>query len=110
MTGKPLQTKDGSTTAPLDEAADEDAERDRRGEGLHQERPVDGDARVRERKERHDDIARPGMEPLLQPLVDRRRRAELESGDAREVRGRLLTELAKTLRPRSRFERGAGKA
>ena len=47
------------------------------------ERAVDGDARVREREERHDDVARPGVKELLQPLVRRDRRAELRGARAR---------------------------
>ena len=73
-----------------------------------EEAAVDRDPRVREREQRHDHVARPRVEELLQPLVRRDRRPEAHADRARQLRGRLLAELAEPLRgalelgPRSR--------
>ena len=58
------------------DVADEDPERDRRAERTPEEAAVDDDARVREREQRDDQIARPRMVKQLQPLVRRERRAQ----------------------------------
>jgi hypothetical protein len=44
-------------------------------------------------EERHDHIARPGVEALLQPLVGGRCRPELHSRHVRQLGRRLLAEL-----------------
>ncbi len=76
-----------------DDVADHDAERDRRARTRRERKPPsDRDARVREREQRHDHVARPRMEALLQPLVRRDRGAEPELSRARELRRRLLAE------------------
>jgi hypothetical protein len=76
-----------------DHVAAENPEGDRRAEGAAEERAADGDAGVREREERHDQVARPRVVELLEPLVARRRREELRCRGARELRRRLLAEL-----------------
>ncbi len=54
-----------------DDVAEEDAERDRRRARPRQEVAVDRDAGVREREQRDDHVARPRVEQLLEPLVER---------------------------------------
>src|SRR5207237_6438170 len=68
-----------------------------RAEPAREEAAVDADPRVREREERHDRVARPGVPELLEELVARRRRAELRRRRARELGRRLLAELAEAL-------------
>ena len=81
-----------------DDVANEDPERDRRGEGSLEEGAVDRDAGVREREQRHDQVARPRVVEQLQPLVRRDRGPEPEADGAGELGGRLLAELAEALR------------
>ena len=76
------------------DVADEDPERDRRAEAPRQEAAVDRDPGVREREQRHDHVARPGVKQLLQPFVERRRGPDLHSGHACQLRGGLLPELS----------------
>ena len=59
---------------------------------MGQEAAADRDARVREREERHEDVARPRMPELLQAVVRRDRRLQAEPRLARELRRRLLPE------------------
>ena len=54
--------------------------------------PLTRDARVREREQRHDHVARPRVEELLQPLVGRDRRGQPDARGARELGRRLLAE------------------
>jgi hypothetical protein len=81
-----------------DHVAEQDPERDRRREALGEEAAVDRDARVREREQRHDHVARPGVIELLKALVARCRRPELHAGHACQFRRGLLAELSKPLR------------
>ena len=93
-----------------EDVAEEDPERDQRGEGAAEEGGVDRDPRVREGEQRHDHVARPRMERLLQTLVDGRRgpssrraaRASSAVGCSRNSRNRSVA--------RSRLARGAGEA
>jgi hypothetical protein len=77
-----------------DHVTEQDPERDRRRESSREESAVDRNPRVREREQRHDDVARPGVKELLQPLVERRRRPELHSGRACQSRRGLLAKLS----------------
>ena len=72
--------------------AEHDPERDRRGDRVAEQLPVDVDAGVCEREQRHDHEARPRVEPVLEPLVrgDRGRDAQLRR--ARELGRGLLAE------------------
>ena len=76
--GQPSHEPGGADDAHrlADHVAEQDPERDRRGEALRQEVAVDRDPGIREREQRHDQVARPGMEELLQALVHRGRRPE----------------------------------
>ena len=62
-----------------------------------QEAAVDRDSGVRQGEQRHDHVARPWVQDLLKPLVQRRRRPELHAGSAGEFGRGLLTELAEPL-------------
>ena len=79
------------------DVAEEDPERDRRGESSLEEAAVDRDARVREREQRHDQVARPRVEEQLQPLVRRDCGPEPNTDRTGELRRRLLPELAEAL-------------
>ena len=65
---------------------------------LREHAAVYRDARVRERKQRHDHVARPWVKEMLQPLVGRRRQPDLRTSRACKLCGRLLAELAESLR------------
>ena len=71
---------------------DEDPERDGRRERAREEAAVDRNAGVRQREERHDHVARPRVEEVLQPLVGRDRGLEPDPRRARELGRRLLAE------------------
>ena len=79
------------------DVAKEDPERDRRGESSLEEAAVDRDARVREREQRHDQVARPRMEERLQPLVRRDCGPEPDTDRTGELRRWLLPELPEAL-------------
>ena len=81
-----------------DHVAEQDPQRDRRRDGVGEQLAVDVDADVREREQRDDHEARPGMEAVLDPLVRRDRRGDAELGRARELGRRLLAERARELR------------
>ena len=72
--------------------ADQHTERDGRRVGVCEEAAVEHDSRVRQREQRHDDVARPRVVEGLQPRVRRQRRGQPRGGRARQLRGRLLTE------------------
>ena len=77
-----------------DHVADEDAERDRRGEGVAEQRPRQCDAGVGEREQRHDHVARPRMQARTGAARWRDRRQQAPLRRARELRRRLLAEGA----------------
>ena len=81
-----------------EDVAEQDPERDRRAEGAREEAGVDRDARVRKREQRHDQVARPRVVELLEPLVRGDREPQPPAGRARELRRRLLAELPEPLR------------
>ena len=68
-----------------DDQPDDDAEGDRRRGGVAQRRGGELDARVGEREQRDDEVARPGVQEVLEVLGDGDRLAESE-GDARAPR------------------------
>ncbi len=74
------------------EVADEDPERHRRRVRVGEEAAGERDARVREREERHDRVARPRVPELEQPLVRRDRGGDADLRRAGELRRRLLAE------------------
>ena len=59
--------------------------------------PVEVDAQVREREQRHDHVARPRVQAVLEPLVDRQRGCDADLGRAGELGRRLLAERARLL-------------
>ena len=89
-----------------DDVAEQDAERDRRAGRALEQAHVDGDARVREREQRNDHVARPRVIQGQQPLVRRDRRSEARARRALELGRRLLAELAEALA--GGFEVGPG--
>ena len=78
--------------------AEQDSQRHGGRDSVAEQLPVQVDARVREREQRHDHEAGPGVEPVLKPLVrgDRGRNAQLRR--ACELGRGLLAEGARRLR------------
>ena len=77
-----------------DHVAGDDADRDRRADRVGEQAAGDVDARVGEREERHDHVAGPGVEGVLDALVRRDRLGEAAPRGRGEPGGRLLAELA----------------
>ncbi len=92
-----------------DHVAEEDPERDRRGDGAAENLAADVRAGVGQREERDDQVARPRVQPVLEPLVRRDRRRDPTLGLACQLGGRLLAELSRErgrlleVRPRRRI-------
>ena len=74
------------------DVTDQDAERDGRRERVREELPVDVDARVRKREQRHDHVARPRMKALLGAFVRRECGSHAEPRRPGELGRRLLAE------------------
>jgi hypothetical protein len=72
----------------------EDAERQRRGERSRQERPADHQPGVGQCEQRHDQVARPRVEGVLQPLVRGYGLRQADAGRPGRLRRGLLPELA----------------
>src|SRR3954451_1067692 len=77
--------------------ADENAERDRRARGPLQEGAVDREARLRQREQRDDYVARPRVIDELQTLVGGDRGPDALAGHVLELGRGLLAELAEAL-------------
>ena len=71
-------------------------------------RSVDRDPGVREREQRHDHVARPGMEELLEPLVRRDRRLEADRWRCARARGSAARGRAGRGRSRARGRSARG--
>ena len=80
-----------------DDIADQDAERHRRGDRLGQQRSGHVHAGVGEREQRHDHVAGPRVQAVLESLVGRDRRQQPLARGPRQLRRRLL---AKRVRQR----------
>jgi hypothetical protein len=75
-----------------DDVAEQDPDGDRRGVGAGQEAPADRDSHVRQGEQRHDQVARPRMQQLLEPVIRRDRRPHAFPRVAGQLGGGLLAE------------------
>ena len=82
----------GDAGGLADHVAHDDAERHRRAQRVAEQPGAQGDARVGQGEERHDHVARPRVQAVLQALVGRDGRAQRQLGTARELGRGLLAE------------------
>ena len=93
--GQPRAREDAQRLAH--HVGDHDAQRHRRRERVVQQPAVEMDAGVGEREQRHDHVARPRVQAVLEPFVGRDRGEHAELRRPGELRRRLLAERPRQL-------------